>query len=548
MQAGDRLRARWVMWTLTSTVRRLRDQATRALYWFGRVNAEGLFALTIDALAVNDAYVGERMLAAAYGVVMSHQRANAEFAVILKPFLEELASALVGASASAPTHHYLARHYVRGIVAFAAKFYTSSLPPSLSATWLFATPATVQPLVEGAPGADEVGRTLQMDFKNYTLGRFFDARRNYDMDHAGHQAAVAHVRGVVWALGWRKATFEALDGEIAEDAYRYGRGNRPSAERYGKKYGWIGFFTYAGFLEERGQFPRTNSPFSDVDIDPSFPEKPPTDGDTSVPEAWLSPSVERHENWLYEGTTSMPNSLLRRETIREHRGPWLAIHGFVKAVDRILGRQVWAFISALATEQKSAPLLCSSLQAGERPWAVRGVPSDYYTFAGEIPWHPDFASEVLAEDAYHEEIRFGTDMVNVEVLAHQYAWESYHSEMNRAGSALVPSHPFSTRFDLRSAPQCFDQFLPDGTRATITLGGIDGLDADILYVREDLLRQYVGERAIVWFAFGERELRPYPPSPPEWLVEAQRQQANAWCEVLTDADLKQSAKQPGGKP
>lgn len=542
VRAGDRLRARWVMWTLTSTVRRLRDHATRALYWFGRVDAEGLFALTVDSLAVNDAYVGERMLAAAYGVVMSHQRADAELAVILKPFLQDLASALTGASASAPTHHYLARLYVRGIVAFAAKFYTSSLPASLSGPWSFAAPAPVQPLVKGAPGADEAEQTLRMDFKNYTLGGFFDDRRNYDMDHAGHQAAVAHVRGVVWALGWQRATFEALDDRIADDGYRHNRGNRPPAERYGKKYGWIGYFTYAGVLEERGQFPRKNPPFSDVDIDPSFPEKPPTDGETSVPEAWLSPSVECHESWVIEGNRSMPHGLLRRETIGEHRGPWLAVHGFVKAVDRILGREAWAFISAFATDKKSAPLLCSALRAGTRPSGARGGPSDYYTYAGEIPWHPNFASEALNEDAYRQEVRIGTRMVSVEVLAHKYAWESYHSEMNRAGSVLVPSHLFSTRFDLRSGPQSFDQFLPDGMRATITLGGVDGLDADILYVREELLWQYAGERGIVWFAFGERDLLPYPPSPPEWLVEAQRQQANAWCEVLTDADLKQSAK------
>ncbi len=545
VRTGDRLRARWVMWTLTSTVRRLRDQATRALYWFGRVDSEGLFALTIDSLVVNDAYVGERMLAASYGVVMSHQRADAEFAVILKPFLEQLASALVGVSASAPTHHYLARLYVRGIVAFAARFYSSSLPPSLDSTWSFAAPAPVQPLVNGVPGADEADWTLHMDFNNYTLGGLFDDRRNYDMDHAGHQAAVAHVLGVVWALGWRRATFEALDRRIAEDAYRSGRIYRPPAERYGKKYGWIGFFTYAGVLEDRGQFPRANYPFSDVDIDPSFPEKPPTDGDTSVPDAWLSPDVERHERWVCEGTTSMPHSLLRRERIGEHRGPWLAVHGFVEAADRILGRKAWALVSCFAVDKPSAPLLCSALRAGTRPWGARGVPSDHYTYANEIPWHPKFASEALDEDAYRQEITVGTDMLSAEVLAHEYAWESYHSELNRAGSVRVPSHSFSTRFDLRGAPQSFDQFLPDGTRATISLTGVDGLDADILYIREDLLRQYAGERAIVWFAFGERELKPYPPSPPEWLVDAQRQQANAWCDVLTDADLNQSARQTG---
>ena len=532
-RTGDRLRARWVMWTLTSTVRRLRDQATCALYWFGRVDPEGLFALTIDSLPVNDAYVGERMLAAAYGVVMSHQQVDAGFAGCLGPFLEQLASALVGQSATAPTYHFLARRYVRGIVAFAAKFYPASLPTSLSSTWKFATPASVQALSKGDLGADEAAQTLHMDFENYTLGTLFDDRRNYDMDHAGHQAAVAYVRGVVWALGWRTATFEAPDGRIAQDAYRHGRVNRSPVERYGKKYGWIGFYTYAGLLEVRGEFPRENHEFSDVDIDPSFPDKAPTDGAASVPVTWLSPTVESHETWIRESNTSVPRSLLRRELIGVHRGPWVAVHGFVNAEDRVLGREVWAFISALVTPKESVPRLVAALNAGERPWVVRDVPSDYYTFAGEIPWHPNFASVALAEDAYRESV----GAVEVEVLAHGYAWESYHSEMNRAGSARVPSQPFSYRFDLRSTSQCFDQFLADGSPATITLSGVDGLEGNVLYIREDLLQQYADDHAIIWFAFGERELRPYPPSPPQWLVDAQQQQANSWHEVLTEADL-----------
>lgn len=547
VRVGDRLRARWVMWTLTSTVRRLRDQATRALYWFGRVEPEGLFKLTIDSLIVNDAYVSERMLAASYGVVMSHQFKDADFSAPLKLFLEQLAAALVGASASAPTHHYLARIYVRGIVAFATKFYASTLPAALSGAWTFAAAAPIQPLAKGDTSADEAGRTLHMDFENYTLGRLFDDRGNYDMHHKGHQAAVAHVRGVVWALGWRAASFDTLDSRIAEDGYRRGRGDRPLAERYGKKYGWIGFYTYAGLLEERKQFSRENCEFSDVDIDPSFPKKPPSDGHASIPEAWLSPTVESHENWLRASTTSLPVSLIRRETICEYRGPWVAVHGHVSASDRVLGRYAWAFISALVVAKKSAPQLVAALKSGLRPWSTRDTPSDHYIFAGEIPWHPHFASLSLAENAYCERVRVGAGSVDVTVLAHEYAWESYHSEMNRAGSARVPSQPFSHRFDLRNAPQDFDQFLPDGSRATITLSGVDGLEGNVLYIREDLLRKYVDDNAIIWFAFGERELRPYPPSPPQWLENVYRQQANAWCKVLTQTDLKQSVVQPRKK-
>lgn len=532
LRTEDRLRARWVMWTLTSTIRRLRDQATRALYWFGRHDPEGLFALTIDSLAVNDAYVSERMLAASYGVVMSHQGADADFAACLKPFLEQLATALVGASATAPTHHYLARRYVRGIAAFAAKFYAAALPTALRGTWAFAAPAPVQPLTDSDGRADEVRRTLYMDFENYTLGSLFDDRQNYDMSHAGHQTAVAHVLAVVWALGWRTETFDALDRRIAEEAYR-GRGDRPQVERYGKKYGWIGFYTYAGILEDRGLLPRER-PFSDVDIDPSFPEKPPIDGSPSVPDVWLSPSIKDHEHWMRTCKTTLPLSIVRREEIDGHMGPWLAVHGYTSAEDRVLGREVWAFLSALVVSKKQKSRLVAALKAGERPWSTRDVPRDHYTFAGEIPWHPGFASEALAEDAYHERVRDGTQAVEIEILAHEYAWESYHSEMNRAGSALVPSQPFSVQFDLRGAPQTFNQFLPDGSPATLTLSGVDGLDGKLLYIREDLLRQYAGERAIVWFVFGGRELRPYPSPPPKWLVGAQRQGENAWHQVFSE--------------
>ncbi len=551
-RAGDQLRARWVMWTLTSTIRRLRDQATRALYWFGRVAPEKLFELTIDALGVNDAYVGERMLAASYGVVMGHQQANGDFEVHLALFLDRLANALVDPSATAPTSHYLARLYARGIIAFAERFYPSSFPDRFRSTWSFGTPSPVSPIAKGDPRADEMDETLQMDFENYTLGGLFEDRSNYDTSHQGHQSAVAYVRGVAWLLGWRAGTFKELDSRIAENAFREeARGQRPRAERYGKKYGWIAFFMYAGILEAKGLLPDDGRRLSDVDIDPSFPEQPPADGDVSSPQAWLSPAVDNHERWIRENTTHVPRNLLVRGKIGEQHGPWVAVHGFVKAEDRVLGREVWAFISALVTSKQSVPRLVAALNASARPWRAHDVPSDHYTFAGEIPWHPGFAAGVLAETgpehAYRDYVRVGTGDVEVEVLAHDYAWESYHSEMNRAGSARVPSRCFSALFDFRSAPQSFDQFLADGTRATVTLRGVDGLDGNVLYVREDLLRQYMGERAVVWLTFGERELRPYPPSPPQWLVDTQRQQGNAWREVLTEADLKQSVKPPGKK-
>lgn len=354
------------------------------------------------------------------------------------------------------------------------------------------------------------------------------------MSHAGHQAAVAHVRGVVWALGWRTATFDELDRRIAEDAYRQGRGDRSPVERYGKKYGWIGFFTYAGILDDQALLPHSRT-LSDVDIDPSFPVNPPSDGSCSVPEAWLSPTIESHERWMVGSKTSLPVGIIRRENLKGHVGPWFAVNGHVNAGDMVLGRAAWAFFSAFAVSKEHAPNLVAALKAGDRPWLTRDVPSHYYTFAGEIPWHTNFASIPIAEDAYREQVCTGGQCVEVEVLAAAYVWESHHNQINPVRRARVPSPLFSAHFDLRSNAQTFDHFLPDGSPATITLSGVDGLNGDVVYIRQDLLRSYLADRVIVWFEFGERELRPYPSTQPEWLLDAQRQQANSWCEVWTEA-------------
>lgn len=536
---GDRLRARWTMWTLTSTVRRLRDQATRALYWFGRMDPEGLFELTIDSLAVNDPYISERTLAASYGVVMSHQQADTDFGTRLRPFLIQLASALVGSLATAPTAHYLARTYVRGIVVFATKFYDAVVPDNLRSGWSFGAPRTIEPILANDPRAIDTNRTLHMDFQNYTLGRLVDGRGNYDMSHPGHLAVVAHVRGVVWSLGWRSAMFGELDRTITEDSYR-GRGQRAPAERYGKKYGWVGFFTYAGLLEEQGLLPDRDERLSDVDIDPSFPDQPPTEGDAAMLQAWLSPNIESHERWILDSVTPVPSQLIFREKIREHQGPWLAVHGFVQVTDKVLGREAWAFLAALLTPRSSSAKLVTALKSSEDlPWVVRDVSRYHYTFAGEFPWHPSFAADYDEENAYRRSVQVGRGAsVEVEILAREYAWESYHSEINEASNSRIPSRPFSTRFDLRSVPQKFDQCLPDGTYGSITLSGVDGLAGDILYVRKDLLDDYVGDRNIVWVVFGERELSPYPLSPEKWLINAQREQANAWRVVVTEAELR----------
>jgi hypothetical protein len=536
---SDRLRARWVMWTLSSTVRELRDQATNALYWFGRGDPRALFELTLDALSLNDTSVLERMLASSYGVAMAHQLpCPDDYARILKSFLVGLRDRLVGPSASHPTDHWLARLYVQGTVALAQNYHPSSVPEGITIGGIvpFAAGPVIAPIVKGDQRAAEADNTLNIDFANYTLGRLFGDRNNYDMGHREHQAAVDHVRGVVWDLGWRRAGLGAVDRSLDNHLSRH---DRPKTERYGKKYGWIGYYTYAGILNDRQKL--SVERLSDVDIDPSFPE-PPRAAPFEVPK-WALPTPRDERRWIRQGVVSVPDHLLYRSAIDSHTGPWIAVYGHLTADEQTPGRRVYGLLTALLVAPRDSDRLVSALASGIHPRSCRlpDPPEDHYTFAGEIPWHSEFARITRgsrAEDPYRQFVRL-TQLVKIEVeeLAHWYGWESYHSALNKAGGALVPSLAFSSHFDLRGLPQSFDQALSDGSLAACSLSGPPEFGGELLYLREDLLHRYADGRRLIWHVCGEREIRPYPQQPPDWLVRAQRSEADGWRKTVRAEEL-----------
>jgi hypothetical protein len=255
------------MWTLTSTDRTLRDATTAALHWYGFHDPRGLFELAVDAATINDAYILERVLAASAGVAMTRQVHDPDFEPIFAGFLVALAVRFTGPDASAPTSHGLTRHYTSQLFDLAARYYPAALPAGVSLPLVFTAAPAVEMLPAGDARRDEVKHTIWTNFGNYTLGRLFDDRENYDYEHPGHQEAVAHVLGVVSALGYRDELFEDAERSIVGSGRLQGSSK---VDRYGKKYGWIGFHTHSALMADRANAPE----WLEVDIDPSFPQEP----------------------------------------------------------------------------------------------------------------------------------------------------------------------------------------------------------------------------------------------------------------------------------
>ena len=104
------------MWVLTSTVRPLRDKATCALYWYGRRFPQAFLDLVVNSFSINDPYVSERMLAAAYGTAMARQydfQDDSFTREILPLYGQKLYETMFKPNAPHSTTHILARDYAR---------------------------------------------------------------------------------------------------------------------------------------------------------------------------------------------------------------------------------------------------------------------------------------------------------------------------------------------------------------------------------------------------------------------------------------------------
>jgi len=470
----DHLRALWVMWTLTSTIRMLRDVATRALYWFGRGDPAGLFRIAIESLKVNDAQVSERMLAASYGVVMANALPSAKFEESLSRFLIDIRSEFVdygGQNAKSPTDHWLTRLYVQGCVSFARVHHPNAVPDGFGTdgTVCFVAAKSIEPVRLNDQRTADILSAMTAHYKNDTLDHIIGFRGSLNAVKGQETPLAPHLRGVLWESGWRETELGPIDTDISTmSRYRNGRG----ANRYAEKYLWIGLYTYPKMLDVyRGTGTRHRP--SDLQIDPSFPDPSPPAPISGL--KWALETPKAKAKWIAAGAVFNPDELFFVSELHSSSGPWIAVCGYLSTPLKIPGRGIFGLLRAFLVNEEEADRLELALQNAQYPgnhW-LPDIPQDYYTFAGEIPWSTGFAREHMGlQDEHPYKSRVLLDEgspIEVEVLAHEFAWEGYHSELNPPIGGFVPSRIFSRSFDLRGTPQSLDQRSPDGRKASASL-------------------------------------------------------------------------------
>jgi len=540
-KSRSRLLAQQLMWVLTSTIRPLRDQVTRALYWYGRRMPDPFFELVLCSLNVNDPYVPERMLAAAYGVVMARhiEFQDDTFAtVMLRRYGEKLYEAMFKEGAPCATTHFLARDYARLTIELTALHHSDLLdskqlqrirPPFLDGgirKWGESEDKNEHEYRDGnAP--------IHMDFGNYTMGRLIKDRANYDFENAEYKKIRANVLWRIYGLGYSLDKFGEIDKRINEMKW-YGRRLEEGGQidRYGKKYSWIAFFELAGLRQNEDLLAEFygDPRISDCDVDPSFPENI-QEYQIKIDD-FLEIDCSSNQEWIERTIPPDMGSTLLIPKILGDYGPWVLLDGVIVQEGLQANRDSFLRARCLLVRNADSEEFMNLLKKNSRV-RIPSVPEDYYTYAGEIPWCDTFPNngndemELVVKtkreirrvtkrtesgfifEEQEVEIPAETRKITVFVPVRYNCYESYHSEVNPGRSVLVPARELSDFLELCSQPQTFDMYEKDGRKASITVKcGKPYHDSQLIFLRQDLLDRFLEERdlSLVWAIEGERRL------------------------------------------
>ena len=390
------LLAEYIMWVLTSTVRPLRDKATCALYWYGRRFPQAFLDLVVNSFSINDPYVSERMLAAAYGTAMARQydfQDDSFTREILPLYGQKLYETMFKPNAPHSTTHILARDYARRTINIALIHHPDLLTDDEQR---YITP----PFTQG--GIREWGESkdrnegeyrdgnapLGMDFENYTLGGLVKDRGPYDIEHDEYKRVRANIFWRIYDLGYSLDSFGEIDKRLAHDNLRYGRSaDGRKTDRYGKKYSWIAYYELAGFRQDKNLLSDYDDPrIPDIDIDPSFPVEQRECN--LVEEDFLGARKVSNKEWISKSNPPDVTPYLKVDRFCGEQGPWVLLEGYLGQKEDQISREMFAFLQGLIVKPEESEEIVELLKKQKKinrhtlPWC----PEDHCTYAGEIPW------------------------------------------------------------------------------------------------------------------------------------------------------------------
>lgn len=281
-----KIKAKFIAFILSTNIRELRDIATKFFIEYGKKYPLDLLDLTTQFSNLNDIYVYERLVSCCYGVMMIRQIDKRYVQEFLPKIAKELYELQFSESPKAPKYNYIVidsiKHlldfaFENGAIDFSKEQYRSINNYEFVPPYEWLPPSEEQQVLINESYETSWPEPIGMDFGIYTIPRLVKKDKENN-----RRKAIANVYKRIYELG-----FEQLDSRDSKEEkfkeFIWGHkfyGIEGKVDRLGKKYSWIAFFDYAGYLllnKKLNVFEKTDndkkyfSRLGDVDIDVSMP-------------------------------------------------------------------------------------------------------------------------------------------------------------------------------------------------------------------------------------------------------------------------------------
>ncbi|UAB80053.1 hypothetical protein INR76_07865 [Marixanthomonas sp. SCSIO 43207] len=286
----DRLELEVAIWLTETTIRDLRDKSTRFLIRFFERFPNLILDKVLEYSNSQRTYIQERLALVCYGVCLRLQNDKHFIENHLGTIAEALYQLQFSKEPSNPTYNYIVIDSYKHIIDLAiikGVFNLSDENLSRLSKYSFVKDdwfEITQADIDNVPIAhnwslDGNPDPLRGDFVHYTIPR---------LDNRDHESRPSHTANIFKELIRLGYISDMQNLSEREQSFYYGNrllGSKMKIDRLGKKYSWMAYFNYAGYLlsmdklgvwiEEDSSYTRYYNRLSDTEIEPSYEEYEP---------------------------------------------------------------------------------------------------------------------------------------------------------------------------------------------------------------------------------------------------------------------------------
>lgn len=276
------------IWTLESTIRELRDQVTITLLDYFNKFPQEIFDRVLEYANINKSYIYERLVSICYGVCLRNQNNNEFINTFLKENICRIYNLQFGENPTNPKYNYIVIDSIKHLVDLALHKGIFILPKNeidnfnnykfTIEDWFKINDSDIEK-VESIYlhwTLNDNPDPLRGDFVHYTIPRL--EKRDGDNRLKNTANIYRHILNLGYIPNNNELSKSETKFKNGESIYEI----KDKIDRLGKKYSWMSYFDYAGYLlkesrlniwqEDDSEFQKHYERLGDVEIEITNPK------------------------------------------------------------------------------------------------------------------------------------------------------------------------------------------------------------------------------------------------------------------------------------